>query len=184
MQARQPVDATARAPRPHRILSRRAFADLCRARARLQSARPLRLRQLAATALLSPFQFIRRFNALFGETPHQLRIRARIDLARTLLALTERAVTDVCFDVGFSSLGSFSALFKRRTGMSPSAYRAHVRAIGSREAVRAAVAPGCLTLMGEAFAILEKREADQAVDTESGAATDLIAARGRPCASS
>jgi AraC-like DNA-binding protein len=144
--------------RPARALSPRAFDDLCRARTRLQSPRQLPLRRLAAAAALSPFQFIRRFNALFGETPHQLRIRARLEHARRLLALTDRPITDVCFEVGFSSLGSFSALFKRRVGRSPSAYRAEIRATTIPSERSAVLYPGCLTLMGAAFATLEKQE--------------------------
>jgi AraC-like DNA-binding protein len=143
----------------------RALADLCRARALLRSARPVAIREAAASARLSPFQFIRRFKALFGETPHQLRIAARIDRARRLLALTDRAVTDVCLDVGFSSLGSFSALFARRVGRSPSAYRAEVRATTSPSERPAVLYPGCLNLMGAAFATLEKQESRAPEDT-------------------
>ena len=106
------------------------------------------VREAAARTRLSPFQFIRRFHALFGETPHQLRIAARIDRARRLLALTNRPVTDVCLDVGFSSLGSFSALFARRVGASPSAYRARVWASTAPRDRAATLYPGCLTLMG------------------------------------
>ena len=139
-------------------LTAQAFADMCRARALLRSPRTVALRDAAAVARLSPFQFIRRFKALFGETPHQLRIAARIDRARRLLALTDRPVTDVCFDVGFSSLGSFSALFTRRVGRSPSAYRADIKATTTPAERPAVLYPGCLNLMGAAFATLEKRE--------------------------
>ena len=148
-------------------LTEDAFADLCRARARLRSSRPVAIREAATAARLSPFQFIRRFKALFGETPHQLRIAARIDRARRLLALTDRAVTDVCLDVGFSSLGSFSALFARRVGRSPSAYRAEVRATTSPSERPAVLYPGCLNLMGAAFATLEKQPSAAPVDTAS-----------------
>src|ERR1051325_7330681 len=93
-----------------------AFADMCRARTLMRSRRSVGIREAAAGARLSPFQFIRRFKALFGETPHQFRIAVRIDRARRLLALTDRAVTDVSLDVGFASLGSLSALFTPRVG--------------------------------------------------------------------
>lgn len=139
-------------------LSAQAFADLCRARALLRSRRRVSIREAAAAARLSPFQFIRRFRAVFGETPHQRRIADRLDRARRLLALTDRPVTDVCLEVGFSSLGSFSALFTRRVGRSPSAYRADVRATTSPSDRGAMLHPGCLTLMGAAFATLEKQE--------------------------
>ena len=104
-------------------LTARAFSDLCRTRALLRSPRTIGIRDAAAVARLSPFQFIRRFKALFGATPHQLRIAARIDRARRLLALTDRAVTDVCFEVGCSSLGTFSTRFTELVGVPPSAYR-------------------------------------------------------------
>jgi AraC-like DNA-binding protein len=146
-------------------LTAQGFADLCRARALMRSRRHVAIREAAAAARLSPFQFIRRFKALFGETPHQLRIDARIERARRLLALTDRAVTDVCLDVGFSSLGSFSALFARRVGQSPTAYRAQVRATTSPAERPAVLYPGCLNLMGAAFATLEKQEASAPRDT-------------------
>ena len=88
---------------------------------------------------MSPFHFIRQFEALFGVTPHQYRIRARLDRAKLLLASREWSVTNTCFEVGFSSLGSFSALFTRRFGESPSAYRRRVH--------EADLTPGCLSLM-------------------------------------
>jgi AraC-like DNA-binding protein len=137
-------------------LTTQAFADLCRARTLLRARRHVSIREAAAAAGLSPFQFIRRFRAVFGETPHQLRIATRLDRARRLLALTDRPVTDVCLDVGFSSLGSFSALFARRVGRSPSAYRAEVHATTSPADRPSALYPGCLNLMGAAFATLEK----------------------------
>jgi AraC-like DNA-binding protein len=152
------------APAP---LTPETFAGLCHARMLMRSRRHVGIRQAAVAARLSPFQFIRRFKALFGETPHQLRVAARIDRARRLLALTDRPVTDVCLDVGFSSLGSFSALFSRRVGQSPSAYRAGVRATTSPAERRQVLYPGCLTLMGAAFATLEKQQ--HAAPTDTGA---------------
>jgi AraC-like DNA-binding protein len=70
---------------------------------------------------ISPFHFIRQFEAVFGTTPHQFRIHRRLELARLLLVRGQHSVTDVCMEVGFSSLGSFSALFTRRMGETPSA---------------------------------------------------------------
>jgi len=69
---------------------------------------------------MSPFHFIRQFEAVFGATPHQFRIQTRLDRAKQLLALSDYSVTDVCLEVGFSSLGSFSDLFARRVGAPPS----------------------------------------------------------------
>ena len=78
---------------------------------------------VARRAAMSRYHFIRQFKALFGETPHQCRIRARLEHAKRLLASGNVQVTDVCMTVGFSSLGSFSALFMRRFGESPSSYK-------------------------------------------------------------
>jgi len=107
---------------------------------------------------MSPFHFIRRFESVFGTTPHQFRIQSRLERAKHLLALSDYSVTDVCMEVGFSSLGSFSALFARRFGTPPSAYRRQVRSLlavpGELPKV---LAPGCLSLMAAAFAILEKQ---------------------------
>jgi hypothetical protein len=106
---------------------------------------------------MSPFHFIRRFQAMFGETPHQVRIRSRLDCAKQLLALSDRSVTDVCMDVGFISLGSFSDLFARRVGLPPSAYRRQVRSMmPAPGTLPDEMIPGCLTLMGAAFATFEK----------------------------
>lgn len=80
------------------------------------------LKQIAAAAELSPHHLLRLFKATFGETPHQLVTKRRLEHAQRLLR-TGRSVTDVCFDVGFESLGSFSTLFKTRLGVSPALYR-------------------------------------------------------------
>lgn len=97
---------------------------------------------------MSPYHFIRVFRAVFGETPHQLRTRARVDRAKTLLALRNDAVTEVCFDVGFISLGSFSDLFARRVGAPPSAFRRRARAaMTSPDELPAEMIPGCISLM-------------------------------------
>src|SRR5437660_9628586 len=107
------------------------FANLCRARDLLHAPGDARvsIRDVARDVRISPYHFIRQFEALFGETPHQYRIRARIDRAKELLAAGDHSVTDVCMEVGFASLGSFSDLFTRRVGVSPSAYRRRVFAI-------------------------------------------------------
>src|SRR5579872_2125584 len=114
-----------------KALTRTAFARLCRARDRLHEVSDGRLSidEIARDAAISPFHFIRLFRAVFGETPHQCRIRARIDRAKHLLAVSDFSVTDVCMEVGFASLGSFSDLFTRRVGVPPSVYRRRVRSI-------------------------------------------------------
>jgi AraC-like DNA-binding protein len=133
------------------LLRHEGFRRLCRARDLLvdSDAPSLSIEDLAREAQISPFHFIRQFEALFGMTPHQYRIAARLDLAKRLLGGGQHSVTDVCMEVGFSSLGSFSALFTSRVGEAPSAYRRRVRAMIqvpgdlSRE-----LTPGCLGLLG------------------------------------
>lgn len=101
---------------------------------------------------MSRFHFQRTYAAVFGATPHQDRVDARIERARHLLVLGEAPVTEVCFEVGFSSLGSFSALFHRRVGEPPSMYRRKYHALGGvPTALPPAMAPGCLTLMWAAW---------------------------------
>ena len=86
--------------------------------------RPLDVASLARIALTSEAHFIRTFKETFGETPHRYLQRRRLERAMALLRETERPVTQVCLDVGFSSLGSFSRTFNDVIGMSPTAYRA------------------------------------------------------------
>lgn len=86
-------------------------------------AQALSINRLAGLASLSPFQFIRAFRAATGETPHQYVRARRIARARELLVNTPMSVTDICDAVGFRSLGSFSAVFKRLTGQAPAQYR-------------------------------------------------------------
>jgi AraC-like DNA-binding protein len=140
-------------------MSPRAFLQLCRARDLLADVRSsdVSIAEAAREASLSPFHFIRRFEAAFGETPHQFRTRERLAAAQRLLA-RGRSVTDVCLDVGFSSLGSFSALFARRVGTSPARYQRSLR--------RSVYVPDwtphpptCLLWIGgpDAIAILEKK---------------------------
>lgn len=84
---------------------------------------PLDTRALARHAHLSPFHFIRVFRATFGVTPHQYLTRRRLEHAKVLLTTGALSVTDICMEVGFSSLGSFCTLFQRHTGRSPQQYR-------------------------------------------------------------
>jgi AraC-like DNA-binding protein len=107
------------------------FVKLCRARDLLRDClgEPVVLADAAAEAGLSPWHFLRLFRQAFRETPHQFLTRLRIERARDLLAVSGRSVTDICFDVGFSSLGSFSTLFGRHVGASPVAFRRRMRTL-------------------------------------------------------
>ena len=86
-------------------------------------AEPLDVPTVAAVAHISPAHFSRSFRAVFGETPHRYLQRRRVERSMFLLRETERSVTDVCFDVGFTSLGTFSRTFKDIVGETPSGYR-------------------------------------------------------------
>ena len=87
-------------------------------------AQPLDVPALARTALMSPGHFSRSFKAAFGETPYSYLMTRRIERAKALLRRGDMSVTDVCFAVGCSSLGSFSSRFTELVGESPSSYRA------------------------------------------------------------
>jgi AraC-like DNA-binding protein len=84
----------------------------------------LDLPKLAAIALVSEAHFIRTFKAVFGETPHRYLQRRRIERAMYLLRTSDRSVTDICMEVSFSSLGTFSRTFRDVVGESPSQFRA------------------------------------------------------------
>jgi transcriptional regulator GlxA family with amidase domain len=86
-------------------------------------ARPLDVRSLARVAHVSEAHFIRAFRATFGETPHRYLQRRRVERAMALLRQTDRSVTEICFDVGFMSLGTFSRTFSEIVGEPPTAYR-------------------------------------------------------------
>ena len=86
-------------------------------------AEPLDVRAIAAVAHLSEAHFIRSFRAVFGETPHRYLQRRRVERSMFLLRETERSVTDICFDVGFTSRGTFVRTFREIVGQSPSDYR-------------------------------------------------------------
>ena len=86
-------------------------------------AQPLDVPTLARVAHVSEAHFIRTFRQTFGETPHRYLQRRRVERAMFLLRETDRSVTDICFDVGFASLGTFSRTFREIVGRSPTEYR-------------------------------------------------------------
>jgi transcriptional regulator GlxA family with amidase domain len=85
---------------------------------------PLDVPAMARTALMSTAHFSRRFREAYSETPYSYLMTRRIERAKALLRRGDLTVTDVCFAVGWGSLGSFSARFTELVGESPSAYRA------------------------------------------------------------
>ena len=86
-------------------------------------AEPLDVRAVAAVAHISEAHFSRSFRAVFGETPHRYLQRRRVERAMYLLRATDRSVTDICLDVGFTSLGTFSRTFASIVGEPPSTHR-------------------------------------------------------------
>ncbi len=110
---------------------------------------------LCDEAHFSRFHFIRTFRSRLRETPHQYLIRKRIDRARELLAMSDMSITDICFEVGFESLGSFSSLFRRAVGWPPSVYRA--RSAEQRRNPQKFIPACCWTMFG--FGISNFREA-------------------------
>ena len=94
-------------------------------------AQPLDVPALARVAHVSPAHFARQFRATFGETPHRYLQRRRVERAMELLRETDQPVTEICFDVGFASLGTFSRTFRAVVGESPSHYRARFAGQGA-----------------------------------------------------
>lgn len=86
-------------------------------------AEPLDVPALARIAHVSEAHFARTFRATFGETPHRYLQRRRVERAMHLLRETDRSVTDICYEVGFGSTGTFSRTFHDIVGRSPRAYR-------------------------------------------------------------
>ena len=115
---------------------------LCRARRYIDECYdlPLDLADISKQACLSRYHFLRLFRDAFETTPHQYLIQRRIEKAKELLRSRGLRVTDVCFEVGFQSLGSFSSLFRKCVGHAPINYR-------KRERESLKKVPGCFVLM-------------------------------------
>ncbi|WP_159792955.1 helix-turn-helix transcriptional regulator [Puerhibacterium puerhi] len=86
-------------------------------------AQPLNLEELAKGAHMSSGHLSREFRRVYGESPYAYLMTRRIERAMTLLRRGDLSVTDVCFEVGFSSLGTFSTRFSELVGVPPSVYR-------------------------------------------------------------
>lgn len=115
--------------------------NLLRARDQMDRhyAQPLGVPVLASIAGVSTAHFSRTFCKVFGETPHRYLQRRRVERAMHLLRATDTSVTDICFDVGFGSLGTFSRTFKQIVNLSPLAYR-------NANTTDALSAPTCFTM--------------------------------------
>ena len=104
-------------------------------------AQPLTIEAMAREAHMSKFHFARAFAAAYGETPRAYLTRRRIERAKDLLRAANLTVTEICYIVGFESLGSFSTRFHELVGVSPSEYREAATA-GTTPQI-----PGCFVLM-------------------------------------
>ena len=127
------MSTTARSPARHLLRAR----DLIDARYR----DPLDVPALARAAHLSPAHFSRQFRRAFGETPHQYLLTRRLERAAALLRSTDHSVTEICFDVGLRSVGSFTSSFGRAFGCTPTAYRARYPPAADRARI-----PTCMVL--------------------------------------
>ncbi|HZI57982.1 MAG TPA: AraC family transcriptional regulator, partial [Verrucomicrobiae bacterium] len=128
------------------LINDETFRRLCRARdllaAEYQSQ--VLLEAAAREACLSPFHFHRLFRATFGETPHDFITRRRMEKARHLLASGEMTVTEVCMEVGYSSLGSFSTKFQSLAGLAPTEYQRTIRRVfGYQRPWKIMLVPAC-----------------------------------------
>jgi transcriptional regulator GlxA family with amidase domain len=126
-------------------------------------AQPLDIASLARIACLSPTHLIRTFRATFGETPHRYLQRRRVERSMFLLRETDRSITDICFDVGFMSLGTFSRTFREIVGETPSGYRRGHGPI---------VAPHCVQLA----AMRPRESASEKAESSSFGEAALVAA--------
>ena len=100
-------------------------------------SRPLEVAELARAALMSAGHFSRQFRSAYGETPYAYLMTRRIERAKALLRRGDLSVTEVCLEVGCTSLGSFSARFTEVVGETPTAYRV-------RDHSELASLPGCV----------------------------------------
>ena len=117
--------AAARLPAVRLSTRQELYRRLLRGRDYLLSSldQPIRLNDMAQAACLSPYHFHRAFTRVFGDTPRHYLTRQRLEKASHLLRQEHHAVTEVCLESGFESLGSFSSLFRRHFGVSPREFR-------------------------------------------------------------
>jgi AraC-like DNA-binding protein len=119
-----------------RLNRARKFIDLC-------YDLPLDLDEISSHACFSRYHFLRLFRQAFNKTPHQYLVERRIEKAKELLSRNELRVTDICFEVGFQSLGSFSSLFHKSVGHPPLTFREKSR---ETQAAKRQI-PGCFLVM-------------------------------------
>jgi len=103
---------------------------------------PITIEDLSREVALSPYYLIRSFRQVYKQTPHQYLVGQRIARAKDLLRNSDLSITEICFAVGFESLGSFSTLFRKVAGVSPRAYR-----VSSQPTLTPAYIPFCVCLL-------------------------------------
>lgn len=91
----------------------------------------LSLPDIAKHSYMSPFHFLRVFKDAYGETPNEFLIRLRVDQAKNMLITGNFSVSEICEKLGYTSLGSFSSMFLKQTGMAPTVYRRKLWALSS-----------------------------------------------------
>ncbi len=142
-------------PSGYPLIDGRTYKRLCRARdfAAANFDQPITVASLASEASFSPWHFHRLFTATFGQTPHAFLSDLRLRRAKQLLASENLSVTDICFETGFSSVGTFSSWFRSSSGLPPSLYRREVRRVfGIATPWRSIFVPTCFLA---AFSSLE-----------------------------
>lgn len=92
---------------------------------------PLGLSDMAKYSYMSPYHFLRTFKDTYGETPNEYLIRLRVEQAKKMLITENFSISEVCEKVGYASLGSFSSLFCKHTGMAPTLYRRKLWALST-----------------------------------------------------
>jgi AraC-like DNA-binding protein len=131
------------------MLHKDVLIRLCKARDLLRETEEwLLVPHVAREIGMSPYHFTRLFKAVFGETPKQCQLNARLEKAKYVLIATGTSITEVCLDAGFSSLGTFSYVFARRVGMTPTSYRQKFRPMMNVPGeLPNQLIPGCFSLM-------------------------------------
>src|SRR3982751_4904339 len=132
-----------------RAVEDETYQRLCRARRFIDEGfdRPLNLDQISGAACFSRYHFLRLFRRAFNKTPHQYLTERRIERAKELLALGQLSVTDICFEVGFQSLVSFSSLFRKSVGYSPMVYRSRAANRTALKLPEKSFVPSCFLVM-------------------------------------
>jgi AraC-like DNA-binding protein len=127
---------------PEKLLDHDTFLLLNRSREFIAEnfSQKVTLGTAADVACMSQYHYHKLFSRAFKETPHEFMTRMRIEAAKKMLRESGTSVSEICLDVGYESLGSFSTLFARREGVPPSAFR---RVFSMPQAWSYKVIPAC-----------------------------------------